>query len=220
VNVKQLATNVGQFFKLRPQPWRFDERGERLPDSDDSWKLDSVANDPARITIKNISTGHVLELEADNIIERRSPEFLLLRCQIIVRPSGITMEPIHRGAPIEPSEQPVRALVTGSTLLNAPVGYESRLNYHRYRILKDAAARSPSGGYRYDVRLKGPDANVRSFAGEFNKALGVFPTITRSSSGVTELEFTYLGTTGPEVIENLAIKHGVTVLKCGNDFTG
>ncbi|MDP9203660.1 MAG: hypothetical protein M3P26_17285, partial [Gemmatimonadota bacterium] len=86
--------------------------------------------------------------------------------------------------------------------------------------LKEKAARSPSGGYRYSVRLKGPDGDIRSFSREFNATLGVFQTITRSANGVTELEFTYSGTAAPEVVENLAIKHSVIVLQCGNSFTG
>src|SRR5687767_15071653 len=99
MNAKQLSKNVGHLFRLRPQPWRLDGRGQRLPDSDDSWKLRSVNSGPARITIANLSTGHVLELESDNIMERRSPDFVMLRCQVIITPTGITIEPIHRGAP-------------------------------------------------------------------------------------------------------------------------
>ena len=220
MNAKQLSKNVGQLFKLRPKPWRFDGSGQRLPDSDDSWRLDSVASDPARITIRNISTGHLLELESDNIIERRSPEFLMLRCQIMIRPTSISIEPIHRGTPVGPTELPEPQSGGRAKLLNAPPGYERRLNYHRYRILKEKAARSPSGGYRYSIRLKGPDSNIRSFSREFNATLGVFQTITRSANGVTELEFTYSGTAAPEIVENLAIKHSVTVLQCGNSFKG
>jgi hypothetical protein len=220
MNARQLSRNIGQLFRLRPLPWRFDGDGQRLPDSDDSWKLQSVTNDPAGISIKNISTGHALELESDNIMERRSPDFLMLRCQIMIRPTGIALEPIHRGAPIEPSEPMVPQLATGPRLVNAPPGYERQLNYHRYRILKEKAARSLDGGYRYPVRLKGPDTDIRSFSREFNAMLGVFETITRSSQGVTELEFTYSGPATPEIVENLAIKHRITVLQCGNSFTG
>lgn len=220
MNAKQLSKNVGQLFKLRPKPWRFDGDGERLPDSDDSWRLDSVANDPVRITIRNISTGHVLELESDNIIERRSPDFLMLRCQVMISLAGITIEPIHRGTPVGPMEPTPTHPGSGAKLLNAPPGYERRLNYHRHRVLREKAARSPSGGYEYPVQLKGSDGAIRSFSREFNATLGVFQTVTRSTNGVTELEFIYSGTAAPEVIENLAIKHSVTVLQCGNSVTG
>ncbi len=220
MNAKQLSKNIGQLFRLRPLPWRLDGDGRRLADSDESWKLQSVENDPARITIRNISTGHALELESDNIVERRSPDFLMLRCQVLIRPTGITIEPIHRGAPITPSEPMETQLANGPKLVNAPAGYERRLNYHRYRILKEKAARSPSGRYQYPVRLKGPDADVRAFCQEFNSKLGVFINITRSSAGVTELEFTYSGAAAPDVVEDLAIKHRISVLQCGNSFTG
>jgi hypothetical protein len=220
MNARQLSKNIGQHFRLRPLPWRFDGDGQRAPDSDDSWKLSSVANAPARITIRNITTGHELELESDNIVERRSPDFLMLRCQILIRPTGIAIEPIHRGAPITPPDPIGIQPANGPKLVNAPLGYERRLNYHRYRILKEKAARSPNGGYRYPVRVKGSEADVRAFCQEFNSKLGVFATITRSSAGVTELEFTYSGAAAPEVVEDLAIKHRMTVLQCGNSFTG
>jgi hypothetical protein len=54
--------------------------------------------------------GHVVELEADNIIERRSPDFLMLRCQLILRPSGVEIEPVFRGSPVLP-DPPSRHIV-------------------------------------------------------------------------------------------------------------
>jgi hypothetical protein len=103
MNAKELKKNIGSLFRLRPLPWRFDGGGNRLEDSDDRWRLEAVDASPARIRIVNISTGHVADLEADNIIERRSPDFLILRCQLSVRPGGLSIEPIFRGTPVVPT---------------------------------------------------------------------------------------------------------------------
>src|SRR5437868_1623659 len=103
MNAKELKKNIGSLFRLRPLPWRFDKAGNRLEDSDDSWRLDAVDVSPLRIRIVNISTGHFVDLEADNFIERRSPDFLMLRCQLSVRPSGLAIEPIFRGTPVVPT---------------------------------------------------------------------------------------------------------------------
>lgn len=77
-----------------------DVDGTQLPARDDQWRLDEVSERPARIRLHNISTGHFVELESDNVQERRSPDFLLLRCNVIISARGIAIEPISRGTPI------------------------------------------------------------------------------------------------------------------------
>jgi hypothetical protein len=102
MNTKQLSKAIGELFRLRPRPLQVDTNGTRLPPCDDQWRLDSVAEQPARIRLTNVRTSHTLELESDNIQERRSPDFLLLRCQVILKQTGLELEPISKGAPIQP----------------------------------------------------------------------------------------------------------------------
>jgi len=100
MNRKELEKNIGQFFKLRPIPLRVEADGTQLPPLDYAWRLDEVQDKLARIRLRNISTHHTVELESDNVQERRSPNFLLLRCQLILRSTGIEIEPIAKGSPI------------------------------------------------------------------------------------------------------------------------
>jgi hypothetical protein len=221
MNARQLSKNVGNLFRLRPLPFRKDPTGKTLPQTDDQWRLDRVDFDPARIRLTNIRTGHQLELEADNIMERRSPDFLLLRCEVTITPDGLNIEPINRGTPIVPPQTAAQeSRPKGEPkYINLPAGYEGRLNYHRFRIAKDAAAKDERGGYRFPVRVKGAEADVRAFQRDVQSQFGVFPTVTSFAGGVGEIEFTYLGESGPEALENVAIKHRLTVLQCGNPFT-
>jgi hypothetical protein len=220
MNAKELAKNVGLHFRLRPKPFRKDSEGKPLVQVDDQWRLDGVLHKPTRVQLTNTRSGHKLELEADNIMERRSPDFLMLRCELTIGPDGVDLEPIHRGSPLIPEKTRRREeKADGPKYINMPAGYERRLNYHRYRIAKDAAAKDENGDYRFPVRVKGVEGDVRAFHAEFIKRFGVVPTTTRFSGGVGELEFTYVGSDGPETIENLAIKHRLNVLQCGNQFT-
>lgn len=84
---------------------------------------------------------------------------------------------------------------------------------------KTPQRKTSTAGTGFPVRVKGVDSNVLAFHAEFIKRCGVVPTITRFSAGVGELEFTYVGSDGPETVENLAIKHRLTILQCGNRFT-
>ncbi|MEJ7760062.1 MAG: hypothetical protein WKF55_10795 [Gemmatimonadaceae bacterium] len=219
MNAKELTKNVGLLFRLRPKPFGKDSPGQSLAEVDDKWRLDSVIHKPTRIQLTNTRTGQQLKLEADNIMERRSPDFLILRCEVTIGPDSVDLEPIHRGSPLIP-EKTRRREEKGERpkYINLPAGYERRLNYHRYRIAKDSAAKDEDGGYRFPVRVKGVNSNVRAFEAELIKRIGVFPTITRVSDGVGELEFTYVGFNDPETIENLAIKYGLIILQCGNPF--
>lgn len=221
MNAKQLSKNVGQLFRFRPVPFRMGTNGEQLPQLDDQWRLDEILANPVRIRLTNIRTAHQLVLEADNIMERRSPDFLMLRCEVTIRPHGVDIEPIHRGAPVLPAKTEAReALTPGKPkYVNMPAGYERRLNYHRHRIANDAAAKDERGGYRFPVHIKGPEQNVRAFHNDVISRFGVFPTTTSFAEGLGEIAFTYAGSLGPESLENLAMEHRLTVLQCGNPFT-
>ncbi|MCH7778182.1 MAG: hypothetical protein IH878_16875 [Gemmatimonadetes bacterium] len=75
MNLKHLHKQVGKELKLRPLPIRIGPDGERLPDSDDQWRLEEILTQPARIRLVNIHTSHFVELQTDNVREYRSPEF-------------------------------------------------------------------------------------------------------------------------------------------------
>src|SRR5688572_30726152 len=95
MNLKHLQKQVRTILRLRPLPVRINGEGERLADCDDGWFVDQVyAEEPTGVQLTNVSTGHTLKLQPDNIKEYRSPDFLLLRCQLIIRPQNIDIEPI------------------------------------------------------------------------------------------------------------------------------
>lgn len=95
MNLKQLNKQLGTNLRLRPIPRRIDGTGVRLADSDDSWRLEKILDKPSSIQLLNIHTGHVLKLQPDNVKEYRSPDFLLLRCQLVIRPQAIEIEPVY-----------------------------------------------------------------------------------------------------------------------------
>jgi len=97
VNLKHLAKRIGANFRLRPLPERVDASGQHLPSIDDFWRLDRLLDAPNRLELHNISTGHSVALQTDNVREFRSPDFLMLRCQLILRPTTVEIEPIIKG---------------------------------------------------------------------------------------------------------------------------
>ena len=95
MNLKQFKKHIGRTLRLRPVPHRIDGDGQTLPPSDDHWKFDRLLEVPQRgIRLLNIRTGHVIELQLDNIREYRSPDFLVLTCQLTIGVTGIEIEPI------------------------------------------------------------------------------------------------------------------------------
>jgi len=95
MNLRQLKKQLGTTLKLRPLPIRIGPDNERLPDSDDQWRLEEILEEPPRLRLLNISTNHVLEIQPDNVKEYRSPHFLLLRCQLTLLPDKTTIEPLY-----------------------------------------------------------------------------------------------------------------------------
>ncbi len=47
----------------------------------------------AGVRLHNIATGHDFTLGTDNIREYRTPDFLLLRCQLTLRGPAVLIEP-------------------------------------------------------------------------------------------------------------------------------
>jgi hypothetical protein len=94
MNLKQLNKQLGTNLRLRPLPIRTGIDGVPLQRIDDRWRLETILDQPNRIRLINIHTHHTVELQPDNVREYRSPDFLLLRCQLIITATGIEIEPI------------------------------------------------------------------------------------------------------------------------------
>lgn len=92
MNAKQFSKNLGQRMRLRPVAKRQLVGGMPLESIDDEWFVERITADHA--VLNNLRTGHVLDLGFDNVREFRSPNFLLLRCQIILRGNRIIFEPL------------------------------------------------------------------------------------------------------------------------------
>jgi hypothetical protein len=95
MNIHQLRKQVGTNLRLRPIPNRVAQNGTQMPVSDDLWQLEALLERPPRIRLVNLPTGHFIELQPDNIREYRSPDFLLLRCQLTIEGPTVHLEPIH-----------------------------------------------------------------------------------------------------------------------------
>lgn len=95
MNIRQLKKQVGTNLRLRPMPIRVGHDGTQLPESDDPWHLEAIVDTPPRVRLVNLPTGHFVELQPDNIREYRSPDFLLLKCQLTIEGRSVRLEPIH-----------------------------------------------------------------------------------------------------------------------------
>ena len=94
MNISRMKSNVGRQLRIRPLPHRVTPDGAYLPQTDDLWLLEAVLSSPDRLRLKNIRTDHFVELEPDNLREYRSPDFLVLRCQLIITRTEVRIEPL------------------------------------------------------------------------------------------------------------------------------
>jgi hypothetical protein len=114
-NADQLKKNIGQDLRLRPEPLIVEyvplitgvrpsggdpvmER--RLAKTDYRWRLVSVNGG---VTLHCQHTNHDSTLGADNVREFRTPDFLILKCQLTLDGNAVHIEPIwerggHAGA--------------------------------------------------------------------------------------------------------------------------
>ncbi len=106
MNTAQLKKNVGQMLRLRPHPRtegiEIPEIPSLLPstglvfrrkvvDTDYKWRLEKV--DAEGVTLFCPSTYHRTTLGADNVREFRTPDFLMLKCQLTLDGSKVRVEP-------------------------------------------------------------------------------------------------------------------------------
>ncbi len=106
MNIEQLKKNVGQLLRLRPHPLlvegygstvstlssdgpRYEKFGTR---TDYDWRLEEVTM--KAVTLVCRYTGHRATLGPDNVREYRSPNFLLLKCQLILEGDQVRIEPL------------------------------------------------------------------------------------------------------------------------------
>jgi len=92
MNKGQVLKWKGKEFRVRPIPIRTTEAGERLPQEDVRW-LVFDASDSA-VTILLVGTEIRLDLGLDNVREFRTPDFLLLRCQLTIKGGAVLSEPL------------------------------------------------------------------------------------------------------------------------------
>lgn len=87
MNKKQQQKHVGQSRRLRPKPTN--SLGAVV---DDAWTV--VAADDTGLQLANHRTGHTLRLGYDHILEYRTPDFLILKSQVHLTASTVSVEPI------------------------------------------------------------------------------------------------------------------------------
>ena len=92
MNKTQASKWIGKEFRIRPIAIRMTDIGERLPQEDAKWLVSDVSD--IEVTILRVGTDHPCQLGLDNVREYRTPDFLLLRCQLTLRGDEISSEPI------------------------------------------------------------------------------------------------------------------------------
>lgn len=109
-NLEQLKKNIGQNLRLRPNPVLVRDRPtatgvevsvltsgapipkrEKVP-TDFMWRLKTVADKD--VTLHCLHTDHTITLGADNVREYRTPDFLILKCQLILDGDKVLVEPL------------------------------------------------------------------------------------------------------------------------------
>ena len=92
MNFEKFKKSAGQSRRVRPPPLIETEDGRCTPGPDDLWGLSDIT--PQSFRLRNLRTDHQLTLQYDNYNSFRSPDFLLLRAQLILRGQEIKIEPI------------------------------------------------------------------------------------------------------------------------------
>ena len=181
MDARKLKNQIGSLLRLRPPPMRVTDDGGQLGACDDPWTLSEILAGPTRVRLVNSLTGHVLVLQSDNIREYRSPDFLLLRCQLTIKPREIAIEPIFTPSPDLCADE-------------------------RGRITPDT-----DGSYHFHVAASGFSEDVAAFIGEARKRFGTGVISSVASAGWTDTSFDCNGPHKPEVVETLARKHHLNV---------
>src|SRR5215831_14833575 len=124
----QLKKDVGKHFRIRPLPERWNKAGQRHL-RDDPWRLDRVTGRHFKIT--NLSTGQSKELVLDNVRDYRSPDFLILHCQLILRDHAVDIEQVLSAKSMLEDEQ--------ERLLEILAECQTKLGVPKLKISRDSA---------------------------------------------------------------------------------
>lgn len=89
MNRNRLKGNVGKEFRLRPAV-RIGSESEDPAPCDDRWRLTSADD---FLVLTNTRTNQTLKIGADHVHDFRTPDYLMLKCQVTIRGSGVTVEP-------------------------------------------------------------------------------------------------------------------------------
>ena len=92
MNKGQAVKWKGQAFRFRPIAIQTTDFDERLQQQDDKWVVVDVSDTAAAVS--NVRTGHEWSLGLDNVREFRTPDFMLLRCQLILKGPEVHSEPL------------------------------------------------------------------------------------------------------------------------------
>jgi hypothetical protein len=97
MNKSMLPKLKGQRVRIRPVARRFNEIGQELEETDDTWFVEEA--DQRGVSLRNDRTDHKLSLNPDNIVEYQTdpPEakrgFLLLKTEVFLQGRRLWVEP-------------------------------------------------------------------------------------------------------------------------------
>jgi hypothetical protein len=92
MNKSQASKWINKEYRIRPRAIHVGPSGARVADQDSRWLVREVADDA--VIMLEVGTGITVTLGLDNVREFRSPDYLLLRCQLTIRDGVATSEPI------------------------------------------------------------------------------------------------------------------------------
>jgi hypothetical protein len=108
----QIKKNVGDFVRLIPIAHRLDARGHPLPQIDDEWRIESVADDGVRISLPRTGHGrtlgfdHIHQYTSDRIHHGVNYGFLTLNVQLSIQGNDVNVTPTRPGEPVPPRIPP------------------------------------------------------------------------------------------------------------------
>jgi len=92
MNLAELAKHEDRVYEMRPIP--LSKIGTKLTKVRyNEWKI-TVFKSRGEIQIRHMATDHQLNLGLDNFHEYRSPNFLMLKCQLIFEGALLKSEPM------------------------------------------------------------------------------------------------------------------------------
>jgi hypothetical protein len=108
MKISEMKKDVGRALRLRPHAKQVESYGTGVSvwsssgprpvkitaDTDYLWYVDAVDEKAGAVTLTCRHTGHQITLANDNIREYRTPDFLMLRCQLLLEESEVRIEPV------------------------------------------------------------------------------------------------------------------------------